>query len=144
MGWLRSKPTEIRRRLSEVEADQAALRGRRTELEKFLIAAPAPTWREAAEKARYLIGLFATTSMGRDPRRQKLIAGVLDDFSRLSGEPAATPAAGEADAGRRGLRRERALKERGRQRSGPKLRLQGHCGRRRRAPARPGGARRAR
>ncbi|HSA80943.1 MAG TPA: hypothetical protein VLE23_08975 [Geminicoccaceae bacterium] len=63
-GMAAQKATEIRRRLSEVEADQAALRGRRTELEKFLIAAPAPTWREAAEKARYLIGLFATTSMG--------------------------------------------------------------------------------
>ena len=94
-GMAAQQATEIRRRLSEVEADQAALRGRRTELEKFLIAAPAPTWREAAEKARYLIGLFATTSMGRDPRRQKLIAGVLDDFSRLSGEPAAA-AAGRA------------------------------------------------
>ena len=35
--------------------------------------------------ARYLIGLFATTSLGRDPRRQKLIAAVLDDFRRLSG-----------------------------------------------------------
>jgi hypothetical protein len=62
-----------------------ALRARRTELEKFLIAAPAPTWREAAEKARSLLDLFAPTSMGRDPRRQKLIAGVLDDFDRLAG-----------------------------------------------------------
>jgi hypothetical protein len=81
--------TEIRRRLAEIEADQAALRGRRTELEKFLLAAPASTWPEAAEKARYLIGLLAQTSVARDPRRQKLIAGVLDDFVRLSGEPAA-------------------------------------------------------
>lgn len=97
-GMAAQQATEIRRRLSEVEADQTALRGRRTELEKFLIAAPASTWPEAAEKARYLIGLFATTSMGRDPRRQKLIAGVLDDFSRLSGEPA-TPARALADVG---------------------------------------------
>jgi hypothetical protein len=87
-GIAAQQATEIRRRLSEVEADQAALRARRTELEKFLIAAPAPTWHEAAEKARYLIGLFATTSLGRDPRRQKLIARVLDDFSRLAGEAA--------------------------------------------------------
>jgi hypothetical protein len=82
---------EIRRRLAEVQADQAALRERRTELEKFLLAAPASAWPEAAEKARYLIGLFATTSMGRDPRRQKLITAVLDDFSRLSDEPAPNP-----------------------------------------------------
>ena len=53
------------------------------------VAAPASTWPEAAEKARYLIGLLAQTSIARDPRRQKLIAGVLDDFVRLSGEPAA-------------------------------------------------------
>jgi hypothetical protein len=83
--------TEIRRRLVEVETDQAALRDRRTELEKFLVASPASTWPEAAEKARYLIGLLAQTSIARDPRRQKLIAGVLDDFVRLSGEEPASP-----------------------------------------------------
>jgi hypothetical protein len=87
-GMRAQQGTEIRRRLAEVEADQSALRERRTELEKFLLAAPASAWPEAAEKARYLIGLFATTSMGRDPRRQKLIAAVLDDFARLSEEPA--------------------------------------------------------
>jgi hypothetical protein len=86
-GMAAQQATEIRRRLAEVENDQAALRNRRTELEKFLVAAPASTWPEAAEKARYLIGLFAQTSTARDPRRQKLIVGVLDDFVRLSGEP---------------------------------------------------------
>jgi hypothetical protein len=90
-GMAAQQATEIRRRLAEVEADQAALRERRTKLEKFLLSAPASTWPEAAEKARYLIGLFAATSSGRDPRRQKLIAGVLDDFVRLSGESAAGP-----------------------------------------------------
>ena len=88
-GMAAQQATEIRRRLADVEADQAALRKRRTELEKFLLAAPASTWLEAGEKARYLIDLFATTSIARDPRRQKLIAGVLDDFDRLSGETAA-------------------------------------------------------
>lgn len=89
-GMAAQHATEIRRRLAEVEADQAALRARRTELEKFLIAAPASTWPEAAEKARYLIGVLAATSAARDSRRQQLIAGVLDDFRRLSGEPATT------------------------------------------------------
>ena len=90
--------TEIRRRLAQVEADQAALRDRRTELEKFLVASPASTWPEAAEKARYLIGLLAQTSIARDPRRQKLIAGVLDDFVRLSGQPVASePGAGQEE-----------------------------------------------
>jgi hypothetical protein len=87
-GMAAQHATEIRRRLTEVEADQATLRERRTELEKALIAAPAHTWHEVADKARYLIGLLATTTLARDPRRQKLIAGVLDDFARLSGEPA--------------------------------------------------------
>jgi hypothetical protein len=91
--------TDIRRRLAEVEADQAALRHRRTELEKFLVASPASTWPEAAEKARYLIGLLAQTSIARDPRRQQLMAGVLDDFIRLSGEPAMRPDAARLEAG---------------------------------------------
>jgi hypothetical protein len=85
-GMAAQKATEIRRRLSEVETNQAALRRRETELEKFLISAPAHTWPEAAEKARYLIGLFAATPAAQDPRRQKLIARVLDDFRTLSGE----------------------------------------------------------
>ena len=86
-GMAAQKATEIRRRLAEVAADQVALRRRRTELEKFLLAAPAVTWADAAEKARYLITLFGTTSLGQDPRRQKLIASVLDDFTRLSPGP---------------------------------------------------------
>jgi hypothetical protein len=40
-----------------------------------------------AEKARYLITLFAETSVAQDPRRQKLIDSVLDDIRRLSDEP---------------------------------------------------------
>jgi hypothetical protein len=98
-GMAAQEATEIRRRLAEVEADQAALRARRTELEKFLLAAPASTWQEAAEKAQYLIGLLAATSVGRDPRRQQLIAGVLDDFKRLSGQSVAPSSGNGSDAG---------------------------------------------
>jgi hypothetical protein len=86
-GMAAQKATEIRRRLSEVETDQAALRQRRAELEKFLLSAPSHTWPEMAEKARYLITLFAETSVAQDPRRQKLIDSVLDDIRRLSDEP---------------------------------------------------------
>jgi hypothetical protein len=93
------RATEIRRQLAEVEADQAALRGRRTELEKFLVAAPASTWPEAAAKARYLVGLLAQTGIARDPRRQMLIAGFLDDCVRLSAEPAGAPPAESGAAG---------------------------------------------
>jgi len=61
------------------------LRLRQDELESHLIAAPAASWQEAAEKARYLLNLFAATLTSQDPRRQKLIATVLADFERLSG-----------------------------------------------------------
>ena len=50
------------------------------------LAAPAANWHEAAEKARYLLNLFAATLAAQDPRRQTLIAAVLADFARLSGE----------------------------------------------------------
>jgi hypothetical protein len=93
-GMAAQQGTELRRRLAEVVADQTALRQRRMELEKFLLAAPAVTWADAAEKARYLITLFGTTSLGQDPRRQRLIASVLDDFRRLSAEPAGQVARG--------------------------------------------------
>ena len=42
--------------------------------------------REAAEKAGYLLNLFAATLAAEDPRRQKLIAAVLADFDRLAEE----------------------------------------------------------
>jgi hypothetical protein len=85
-GMAAQKATEIRRHLAEVEAQQAALQQRQAELEKFLLAAPSVTWEAAAEKARYLITLFADTPAGRDPRRRKIIAGVLEDFERLAAE----------------------------------------------------------
>ncbi|HMD65205.1 MAG TPA: hypothetical protein VKG22_00975 [Stellaceae bacterium] len=83
-GMAAQKSTEIRRRLREVEADQAALRCRQEEFERQAVAAPSANWPEAAAKARYLIQLFAVTPEARDPRRQALIANVLDDFTRLS------------------------------------------------------------
>jgi hypothetical protein len=83
-GMMAQKATEIRRLLSEVEANEKALRLRQDELEAQLVAAPAANWDEAAEKARYLLGLFAATPAAQDPRRQKLIAAVLDDFKRLA------------------------------------------------------------
>jgi hypothetical protein len=78
------RDTEIRRRLSGVKADQAAVRARQDELEGFLLATEATTWQEAAAKARYLIQLYAETPEGQDPRRQKLIASAIADLDRLS------------------------------------------------------------
>jgi hypothetical protein len=90
-GLAEQRATGIRRRLAEVAADQAALTQRRGELEKLLVAAPAANWREAAEKARYLITILAMTSAGREPRRQKIIESVLEDFRRLADEPGEGP-----------------------------------------------------
>lgn len=95
-GMMAQRATEARRRLAEVEAQQAALRQRQAELERLLFAAPAASWEEAAAKARYLIILLADGPNGRDPRCQRIIADVLEDFERLSGGRAA-PAAPDDD-----------------------------------------------
>jgi hypothetical protein len=84
-GMAAQKATELRRRLHEVQADQASLRERQRQLEGALLAAPAETWPEAAAKAQYLIQLFAGTSEAQDPRRQQLIAQALADLARLCG-----------------------------------------------------------
>jgi len=83
-GMAAQKATELRRLLANVEANEKALRLRQDELEAHLIAAPAANWREAAEKARYLLKLFAASPSAQDPRRQKLVAAVLRDFERLT------------------------------------------------------------
>jgi hypothetical protein len=84
-GMAAQKATELRRLLADVEANEKALRLRQAELESHLLAAPAANWHEAAEKAHYLLNLFAATLAAQDPRRQTLIAAVLADFARLSG-----------------------------------------------------------
>jgi hypothetical protein len=85
-GMAAQKATELRRLLADVEANGKALRLRQAELESHLLAAPVANWHEAAEKARYLLNLFAATLAAQDPRRQTLIAAVLVDFARLSDE----------------------------------------------------------
>jgi hypothetical protein len=85
-GMASQKATELRRILTEVEANERALRRRQDEIELQLLAAPAASWHEAAEKARYLLNLFSASLAGQDSRRQKLIAAVLGDFERLARE----------------------------------------------------------
>jgi hypothetical protein len=86
-GMAAQKATELRRLMADVEANDKALRRRQDELEAHLVAAPAANWHEAADKARYLLNLFAVTVAAQDTRRQKLIAAVLADLDRLSQEP---------------------------------------------------------
>jgi hypothetical protein len=83
-GMTAQKDTELRRMLSDVEANERALRLRQEELEAHMLAAPAASWQEAAEKARYLLTLFGSSLTAQDPRRKSLIAAVLADFDRLA------------------------------------------------------------
>jgi len=83
-GMAAQKATELRRLMSEVSANEELLRNRQKELEEQLLATPATTWADAADKARYLLSLYASSPAGQDPRRQMLIARVLEDFVRLS------------------------------------------------------------
>ena len=85
-GMAAQKATDLRRLVAEVAANEVALRHRQEELEIHLLAAPAANWHEAADKARYLLNLFAITQAAQDPRRQKIIAAVLADFDRLCGD----------------------------------------------------------
>ena len=68
-GMAAQKATDLRRLLANVEANEKALRLRQDELEAHLIAAPAANWPEAAEKARYLLKLFASSPSAQDPRK---------------------------------------------------------------------------
>jgi hypothetical protein len=85
-GMAAQKATNLRRLLADLAANEQALRTKLDELESQMIAAPASNWHEAAEKARYLLALFAASPAGEDPRRRKLIVAVLDDFKPLAGE----------------------------------------------------------
>jgi hypothetical protein len=82
-GMAAQKATLLRRSEGAVRADQKALKTRQEELEHFMLVAPARTWSEAAERAAYLLKLFADSPTAEDPRRQKLIHSVLADFDRL-------------------------------------------------------------
>jgi hypothetical protein len=86
-GMAAQHATDLRRLVSEVEANQAALRRGQEEVERRLLERAAETWPQAAEKARYLLGLFDTSTAGGDARIARLIANVLDDFDRLSRRP---------------------------------------------------------
>ena len=91
-GMQSQKATNARRRRSGVAADQMALRKSRMELEKFLFAAPAANWPEAAKKALYLLRLFAETADARDPRLKNLIDDATADLNRLIDEKASPDA----------------------------------------------------
>jgi hypothetical protein len=81
-GPVSQHATDLRRLTAQVEAERKALEERQEALERHLMTLPAQSWEEAADKARYLLGLLAATS--GDARVKSLIAAVLADFERLA------------------------------------------------------------
>jgi hypothetical protein len=79
--------TDSRRLLADVEANERDLRLQRDALESQLLATPAVNWREAAVKARFILGLYAATLGDGDTQRRALVNMVLADFERLEHEP---------------------------------------------------------
>lgn len=85
-GMSEQKAVDLRRALAEAESHAQELRQRQAALEGHLLANAAVSWPEAAAKARYLLNLYAASLSEHDTRHRVLIAYVLADFSRLSGE----------------------------------------------------------
>jgi hypothetical protein len=85
-GMASQKATDIRRVLADVEANAKLLRDRQAMLEGQLLAAAAATWPEAAARARYVLNLYAAGLAPSDTHHRDLVAAVLADFARLSGE----------------------------------------------------------
>ena len=85
-GMAAQKATDIRRVLADVEANAKLLRDRQGEVEIEILAVPAASWPEAAAKARYVLNLYAADLAPADTHHRDLVAAVLADFVRLSGE----------------------------------------------------------
>ncbi|UQR64356.1 hypothetical protein LRP30_03305 [Bradyrhizobium sp. C-145] len=85
-GMAAQKATDLRRALADVEAHVRELREREAELEHRMMTVPAASWPEAAVKARHLLNLYAASLPAEDTRHRALVAALLDDFVRLSGE----------------------------------------------------------
>src|SRR3954462_5147880 len=85
-GMASQKATDIRRVLADVEANAKLLRDREAILEGQLLATTAASWPEAAAKARYVLNLYAAGLAPSDTHHRDLVAAVLADFARLSGE----------------------------------------------------------
>jgi hypothetical protein len=85
-GMAAQKATDIRRVLAEVESNARDLRDQQAILENHLLAVPSASWPEAAAKARYVLNLYAASLAPDDTHHRDVVAAVLADFARLSGE----------------------------------------------------------
>jgi hypothetical protein len=85
-GMAAQKATDIRRVIADVETKAKLLRDHQGVVEIQLLAVPAVSWIEAAAKARYVLNLYAAQLPPADSHHRDLVAAVLADFVRLSGE----------------------------------------------------------
>jgi hypothetical protein len=85
-GMAAQKATDIRRLLSDVEANARLLREHQGVVELQMLSAPASSWIEAAAKARYVLNLYAAQLAPADSHHRDLVAAVLADFIRLADE----------------------------------------------------------
>ena len=85
-GMAAQKATDIRRVLAEVEVNAKLLRDTQGVLETQILAAPATSWPEAVAKARYVLNLYSASLAPNDTHNRDLVAAVLEDLARLSGE----------------------------------------------------------
>ena len=85
-GMAAQKATDIRRVIAEVEANAKLLRDRQGVVEIEIPAVPAISWPEAVAKARYVLNLYSASLAPTDTHHRDLVAAVLADLTRLSGE----------------------------------------------------------
>lgn len=85
-GMAAQKATDIRRAITEIEANAKLLRDRQGLVETQILAVPAASWPDAIAKARYVLNLYAAGLAPTDTRHRDLVAAVLADLTRLAGE----------------------------------------------------------
>ena len=85
-GMAAQKATDIRRVLADVEVNAKLLRDKQSVVELQILAAPATSWLEAVAKARYVLNLYSASLTPTDTHHRDLVAAVLADLTRLSGE----------------------------------------------------------
>ena len=85
-GMAAQKATDIRRVIADVEANAKLLRDKQGVVEIEILAVPATSWPEAVAKARYVLNLYSAGLSPPDTHHRDLVAAVLADLARLSGE----------------------------------------------------------
>jgi len=85
-GMAAQKATDIRRVVTEIEANAKLLRDRQGAVEMQIGAVPATSWSEAVAKARYVLNLYAAGLAPTDAHHRDLVAAVLADLTRLAAE----------------------------------------------------------